>query len=119
QVAVWTLGTLGGKTRELGGGPGAVKGLLKLLGDKDLSVRQLAVAALGKIGLDDKAHITALAAGLKDSNFMVRGMTVEALSQYSHDEAPEEWRQHVIGHVAEALKDKDRRVQNMAGKMLI
>ncbi len=119
QTATWTLATLGTKARELGGGPAVVKSLLKLLQDKDLHVRQTAVVALGQVGLDDKDDITGLAGALKDSSFLVRGMAVQALGQYTHDEAPMEWRMHIIGHIAAGLRDKDRRVQFIAARLLV
>lgn len=119
QTAVLGLAALGTKARELGGGKEVLTALTKLFQDKNATVRRAAVFALGKVGLDDKKEIILLAEGLKDKDTEVRGMTVQALAQYSHEEAPSEWRQFVMTHVAEALKDKDRRVQLAAAKALV
>jgi HEAT repeat protein len=119
QIAVWSIANLGSKARDLAGGAAVVKDFIKLMKDKDLSIRQFAVTALGKIGLDEKDDLAALADGLKDANLYVRGLTIEALSQYSHDQAPEDWRKLVLQSITGALKDRDPRVQQVAAKTLI
>jgi HEAT repeat protein len=119
QVAVVGLMQMGTKARELGGGKAVLTGLVKLLEDKEPMLRRVVVVALGKVGLDDKEEVAMLAGGLKDNDAETRALTVQALAQYSHDDVPAEWRQNVLTHVAEGLKDKDRRVQLIAAKLLV
>jgi HEAT repeat protein len=111
QIAAAAVTLLGPRARELGGGADVNKALFGLLKDKDARVRRSAVAALGQLGLDEKEEITALAAALEDKDVNVRAATVHSLSQYSHDKAPDDWRQHLMTCMAAGLKDSDRRIQ--------
>jgi HEAT repeat protein len=111
QVAAAGMALLGTRARELGGGSDVSKALFALSKDKDARVRRAAVAALGQIGLDEKEEITALATALTDKDVNVRAMTIYSLSQYSHDKAPDDWRQHVMSCMAAGLRDSDRRIQ--------
>ncbi|MFO0970044.1 MAG: HEAT repeat domain-containing protein [Gemmataceae bacterium] len=119
QYAAAGLGKAGVKARELAEGKKVLAGLFKLMTDKEMKVREVAVYALGQVGIDDEGELKMLAEGYKDMSPAVRAMTVQALAQYSHDEAPADWRKLVLKHVAEGLKDKDKRVVYTAGKTLI
>jgi len=118
QVAAMDMALLGTQAREQGGGADVNKALFGLLKDKDVRVRRSAVAALGQVGLDEKEEITALAAALEDQDINVRAMAVYSLSQYSHDKAPDEWREHVMSCMAAGLKDGDRRIQFAVAKAM-
>jgi len=119
QFAAAGIAKAGIKARELGEGKKVSDALFKLMTDKDGAVRQTAVYALGQVGIDDKEEIKQLAAGLKDTVPSIRGYTLQALAQYSHEEAPEDWRLHVVGYIAEGLKDRDKRIALVAAKILV
>lgn len=118
QFAAAGIAKAGVKARELGEGKKITAALFKLMADKEVNVRQTAVFALGSVGIDDKEEIKKLAEGLKDEKASVRAFTVQALAQYSHDDAPPDWRHFVLGHVADGIKDKDKRVMATAAKIL-
>lgn len=118
QYAAAGLAKAGVQARSLGG-KALLPALFKLMKDKESNVRQTAVYALGHIGIDSEEDIKLLAAGLKDEVPVIRAFTVQALAQYSHDEALATWRHFVLTHVAEGLKDKDKRVVATAGNILL
>lgn len=117
-TAALGLARAGVKARELAGGRKLVDHLFLRLKDKDSRVRQAAAHALGKVGIDERADVDRLAEVAKDAVPGVRAAAIEALSQYSHDEAPEDWRKHVLDRLADGLLDRDRRVQLLTGKIL-
>jgi HEAT repeat protein len=119
QIAAADMFHLGPKARELGGGVDVSKALFRLVKDKDVRVRRFSVAALGQIGLDEKEEITALAIALQDKDINVRAMAVHSLSQYSHDKAPDDWREHVMTCLAAGLKDSDRRIQFATAQAMV
>jgi HEAT repeat protein len=57
----------------------AIPDLLKATEDKDAGVRAAAARAIGKIGVEDKAAVTALTKLLKDGNETVKFAAVEGL----------------------------------------
>lgn len=119
QLAAGCMAVLGVQARELVGRETVVVPLLKMLGDSSLRVRQTAVLALGQVGLDEDKDIEALAAGMVDADVYVRMLTVQALAQYTHDEAPADWRHRVLTAIARGLNDQDRRVQSTAAQTLM
>src|SRR5262249_50772754 len=93
--------------------------LFKTTRDKETGVRQTAVYALGQVGLDNEDDLKALAQALKDAQPSVRALTVQALAQYSNDDVPAEFRAAALSHVAEAIKDRDRRAAWPAANILV
>ncbi|MFO0865063.1 MAG: HEAT repeat domain-containing protein [Gemmataceae bacterium] len=94
--------------RELGGGAKLAEKLFeRSLGDKEASVRRAAVWALGKIGVDSPEELRKLGQSLKDADIYTRGLTVQSLGQYLHEETPVEWRDVIIGQLTEAAERRD------------
>jgi HEAT repeat protein len=122
KVRYLAASALGGaaNARELGGGAKLAEKLFdRAANDKEATVRRAAVWALGKIGVDSPDELRRLGQSLKDADIYTRGLTVQSLGQYLHEETPAEWRDVIIGQLAEALKDRDRRVQSAAAEILL
>lgn len=117
-AAALSVATLGKTARELGGDVTMFQSLAKLLKEKDAQMRRTAVHALGQIGSSDADEIKTVAAMLKDTDATVRSFSVQALSRYQVDLDSEEIRKDIQGHLLEALKDTDRRVQFMAAQAI-
>lgn len=121
KVRFQAASALGATTnaREFGGGAKLAEKLFdRAANDKEASVRRAAVWALGKIGVDSPEELNKLGQSLKDADIYARGLTVQSLGQYLHEETPAEWRTVIIGRLVEALKDRDRRVQSAAAEVL-
>ena len=122
KVRFQAASALGATTnaREFGGGAKLAEKLFdRAATDKEASVRRAAVWALGKIGVDSPEELNKLGQSLKDADIYARGLTVQSLGQYLHEETPEEWRTVILSQLAEALKDRDRRVQSAAAEALL
>ncbi len=118
QVALQALSTLKVKAREAGGGKAMFQAVAKLSTDGNLAVRRGAVWTLGQIGIDDLEELAQLAKSVKDSDVTCRGVAIQALSQYLHEETPEDFRKVIHEGLAQGLRDGDRRVQALAGELL-
>lgn len=118
-VSVHGIGQLGTRAREFGGGKDLYLALIKLMEDKEIAIRRMAIYAMGQVGIDDKEELDPLAGGLKDKDASVRSATVEALSQYAIDDNPAEVHQHIIQLVLPGLRDPDRRVAFKSAELLV
>lgn len=87
-----------------------IKGLIKLLGDKDPWVREIAVKVLGDIGFGVTVA-SALAKMLKDKSSKIRGHAVLALWSITTSAYDDDRDRIAISSIIEALIDEDERVR--------
>jgi HEAT repeat protein len=118
QAALNGFGQLKGKARELGG-QGVFRDIAKLMNDKEVPVRRAALVALGNIGVANADEVRKIAGGLKDSDYWVRGLAVQALGSCLAEGTAEEIVTAVLTPVTTALRDSDTRVQNAAAQILV
>jgi HEAT repeat protein len=119
RQAVQTIGEIGPRAREFGGGPKLGEILVKLFQDKDTNIRSGAVWTYGQIGIDTREELDAIATMLRDKSAAMRGWALMSLGQYLHDATPKDWRLAAEEQIAELLSDKDARVQKVAGEQLL
>lgn len=116
QTAALGIANLGKTARDLGGDKAMFDALAKLLNDKDSQLRRNALLALGNIGADNADEIKLVAGSLKDADYLMRGLAVQALAKYLKDVEGEDLRKELIDRLIEALRDNDRRVQFLAAQ---
>lgn len=88
----------------------SVPALINTLNNQDESIRIIAIAALGEIGINAKAAIPALNATYKDKSIEVRVVTVDALGKI---------RKRAIPTLIVALQDEDENVREIATNALV
>ena len=96
---------------------GDLKGLIKLLADKDPWVREIAVKVLGDIGYGVTVAF-ALAKMLKDKSSKIRFHAVIALWRITTSAYNDDRDRIAISALIEALIDEDEGVRNSAAEML-
>ena len=119
KVAVQTLGEIGPRSREWGGGPKFSAQLAKLFQDKDVPTKKAALWAFGQVGIDSENELQPLYDIQKNGAADLRGLAVTAMAQYVHDDTPAEMRKNVLDRIADSLADKDNRMQKLAGEILV
>jgi HEAT repeat protein len=119
KAALQTIGEIGPKARERGGGPKLGEALAKLFHDTDPVVRRAAVWAYGQTGIDTREELDVLAAVLKDKSPELRFFALKSLGEYMHEATPKEWRRAMEEEIAELLADSNARVQEEAAAQLL
>jgi len=118
KLTLQTLGEIGPRAREWGGGPKFSAQLARLFDDKNELTKRAAVWAYGQVGIDSFEELEPLYAAFKNASPDVRGLAVAAAAQYVHDEVAPEIRIAVLDRIANALADKDARVQRLTAEIL-
>lgn len=119
KTAAQTLGEIGPRAREWGGGPKLSAQLANLFKDKEPSIRKTAVWAYGQVGIDSIAELQPVYDSFKDSSPDVRMTAVASAAQYIHDQVSAEERTEILDRICDVLSDKDDRVKKAAGELLL
>ena len=119
KQALQTIGEIGPRAREWGGGPKLGEAVAKAFRDPDPVVRRASVWAYGQIGIDNREELDVLAAVFKDKSRRDAGYALQALGEYMHEQTPKEWRLAMEDRMAELLADSDERVQKVAAEQLL
>lgn len=118
KLVVQTLGEIGPRSREWGGGPRLSNLLVKRFQDKDLPTRKAAVWAFGQVGIDTVDELEPVYLMFQDPSAEIRRLAYAAAGQYVHDQTPPASRQMIVERIAEGLGDKDDNVKRASGLAL-
>ena len=118
RAVLAAIADIGPRAREWGGGRKLGDSLAKLFQDKDATVKKAALAAYGRIGVDEKDEYETIAAALKDKSADLKIAAAQALGQYFHVGTPFEWRTYALDQMADNLMDKDKNVSQETANVM-